>query len=145
MKIFQVFLLILLFGSTTASAGLIDTFYQNYEQKGVDHAVKTALAKGYSLDRIIKTALTIKELEREELIKALFCSLALPGSIYDAAAANGISEDKVTLGYERALAECGPAMEENLNAAVSPNNQPPGHSSSEGTNKSSSASPWNFE
>lgn len=121
------------------------TFYANYTEKGIDNAVKTALEEGKSPDLIIRTAMPIKNLEEEKLIKALFCCLALPGSIYDAAGANGIPESTVARGYQLALAECANEMEENLNAALSPENQPPELSPSKQVRGSSFASPWKFE
>ena len=145
MKIYFVFLSILLVTCSTALAEWTDTFYLNFSDKGIDQAVKVALSEGYSPYQIIKTALPIKDLTQEELVKALFCGLALPGSIYDAAEVNGISESTVAEGYQLALGQCATDMEENLNAAVSPTNQPPELSPSKRGRGNDYASPWKFE
>jgi hypothetical protein len=145
MKKVQVLSFMLLMVGSAAVADLTDAFYADYTKNGIDQAVKTALVDGNSPDRIIRTALPIPDLEREKLIKALFCALALPGSIYDAAEANNIPDSTVAQGYQLALAECAAAMEENLNAAVSPVNQPPELAPSKRVRKSSFASPSNFQ
>lgn len=145
MKVISVFLILFLVICATAFADWAENFYANYEEQGIDHAVKTALGEGNSPDRIVRTALPIKDLEQDKLIKALFCGLALPGSIYEAAEVNGIPESTVAQGYQLALAECAREMEENLNAAVSPANPPPELSPSKRVRGSSFASPWKFE
>lgn len=145
MKMVFLFLSILMVVGAPAMADWTDIFYENYSEKGIDHAVKTALSEGNSPDRIIGTAMPIENLERDQLIKALFCALALPGSIYEAADAHGIPEGTVANGYQLALAECAQEMEENLNAAVTPGNQPPGLAPSNQGRGSSYASPWKFD
>lgn len=145
MKAVFLFLSILLLACATAMADWTDMFFENYTEKGIDHAVKSALSEGFSPDRIVRTAMPIKDLERDRLIKAPFCGLALPGSIYEAADANGIPEGTVDQGYQLALAECAREMEQNLNAAMSPNDQPPGLAPADQGRGSSYASPWKFE
>jgi len=144
-KKFFFLLSIFLITCAIARADWTGIFYQNYKEMGIDHAVKAALGEGHSPDQIIKTALPIDNLRQEELIKALFCALALPGSIYDSAEKNGISDQKVAEGYELALAVCAKEMEENLNAIVSPAGQSSDLSPTEQARGSDLASPWKFE
>ena len=145
MKRCVIILSILLLSYAQAWADWTDTFYINYENHGIDHAVSTALGDGLNPDQIIKAALPIENLAQEKLVKALFCALALPGSIYDAAETNGITEAKVSEGYQLALGECAREMEENLNVEFSPADQPTDPSPSDRSRGSSQASPWNFQ
>lgn len=145
MKQCVIILSILLLLSAHAWADWADTFYKDYNKNGIDYAVATALGDGHNPDQIIKTALPIDNLEQEKLIKALFCALALPGSIYNAAEKNGITDVKVSEGYQLALAECAREMEENLNVEFNPTDQAAAPSPSDRTRGSSQASPWNFQ
>lgn len=144
MKHYLIILSIILFSCASAMADWDETFTVNYAAYGIQFAVNEAVGDGRSPDQIIKVALPIKDIERKKLIKSLFCALALPGSIYDAAATNGIQETTVAEGYQLALAECAKEMEENLTVEFNPNNQL-SQPTSERTQGSSQASPWNFQ
>ena len=120
-------------------------FRSIYANEGIDKAVRTALSKGANLDQIFKSALPIKNLKEENLIKALFCALAQPDYIREAAEVNQITENKVDAGYQLALAECAREMEENLNAVVNPTPQFPELSPSKRIRRTVYASPWTFE
>lgn len=145
MRVSLAFIIILLLTGSPAMGDWADDFHINFREKGIDQAVVAALAEGQSPDIIIKTALPLENLVRTELVKALFCGLALPGSIYDAAEINGISDSTVSKGYELALGECAKEMEENLNAAVSPTIPSPDQSPSKRVRGPVYSSPWKFE
>lgn len=142
MKKHAVALLLLLVCITVAMAddwsqAFRDTFYA----KGIDEAVVNALSEGATPDQLIKTALPLKDLKHEELIKALYCALVPPAYIQDAAVANGISNEIVQQGYELALAQCAEEMEEKANAAPG---FLPGKATPSG-GRTGNASPSNFE
>lgn len=147
MKGAHVFLFVLLIMSSPVHAMWTDDFYKEYSASGIDPAVKSALGKGKSPDLIIKTALPINEIKKDELIKALFCGMALPGSIYEASEINNIPDATVSKGYQLALAQCANEIEETLNSAVYSIIPPPALSPSKrvrGTGYEY-ASPWKFE
>lgn len=145
-KILPLFLAAIFLTSAPATAqDWQNSFQANYQDMGIDQAVVIALGGGYSPDQIVKAALPIESLAREDLIKALFCGLALPGSIYEAAELNNINDTTVAKGYELALGECAREMEENLNAAVNPTTQQPELSPSKRVRGPVYSSPWKFE
>ena len=113
--------------------------------QGIDEAVKFALNDGANPDQIIKKARPLEGVTEENLIKALFCALAQPDYIRDAAKINKISDEKVDAGYQLALAECARQMEENLNSVVTPTPQFPELSPSKRIRRTVYASPWTFE
>lgn len=142
MKTHTVALFLLLLCVTLAMADdWAQTFRDTFYAKGVDEAVVSALSEGVSPDQLIKTALPLKELKPEELIKALYCALVPPAYIQDAAAANGVTDEIVQKGYELALAQCAEEMEEKTTAAPA---FLPGEASSPG-GRTGTASPSNFE
>ena len=122
-----------------------DVFYDTYNTNGIDQAVIFALSEAKSPGEIIEAALLIEDIEEPRLIQALFCALVLPGSIYEAAEANNITEETVAKGYELSLAVCAREMEENLNIAINPTPQFPELSPSKRIRRPVYASPWTFE
>ncbi len=123
-----------------------ENFASIYYEKGIDIAVVLAFEEGATPQQVIKIALPLKDLEREELLKALFCALAQPDTIREAAFANNITEKKVSEGYQLALSECSRQMEENLNAALDSSGRFPGSTSSSSASRNTNyASPWKFE
>lgn len=127
---------------SVASADWSSVFNDIYADKGLDEAVVYALSEGYSPDQIIQTALPIKSLQHDELIKALFCALAPLDAVYEAAKANNIADEKVTQGYDLALAECPNAMEEKAAAATQQN---PTMAPAQSNNSTNFASPSTFQ
>jgi len=117
-------------------------FNDRYADKGLDDAVVYALSEGYSPDQIMKTALPIEGLAHDELIKALFCALAPLDVVYEGAKANGIADEKVTRGYDLALAECPNALEEKVSAAAQQN---PTLTPAQSNNSANFASPSTFQ
>jgi len=122
-----------------------ENFQSIYADKGIDEAVKYSLSNGGNPDQIIKIAQPIDGLPEENLIKALFCALAQPDYIREAAEINKISDQTVDEGYQLALAECAREMEENLNAVVNPTPQFPELSPSKRIRRTVYPSPWSFE
>jgi hypothetical protein len=143
MKIFFSFLNIFLFTSTTLFASMpsswTDAFYETYDSAGIDRAVRYGLSEAKSPDQIVKAALAIEDMDEPLLIHALYCALVLPGDIYAAAGANGITEETVSKGYELALAVCADRMEENLAIVMSTTAQPASTQSQGATYASPSA------
>ena len=139
------FITFLMMTTTVVLANWSENFHTIYADKGINEAVKNALSEGANLDQIIKAALPIKSLKEENLIKALFCALAQPDYIREAAKVNQITDNKVDAGYQLALAECAREMEENLNAIVNPTPQFPELSPSKRIRRGVYASPWTFE
>ncbi|MHB8809920.1 MAG: hypothetical protein ACYC9M_07875 [Desulfobulbaceae bacterium] len=142
MKTHAVALFLLLLCATLAMADdWAQTFRDTFYAKGVDEAVVNALSEGVPPDQLIQTALPLKELKPEELIKAMYCALVPPAYIQDAAAANDVTDEIVQKGYELALAQCAEEMEEKATAAPA---FLPGKDSSPG-GRTGTASPSNFE
>lgn len=135
----------LLFSLSPALAAWEDTFPNLYREKGIDEAVIRALAEGANPDQIIKVALPLENLTQEALIKALFCALAQPEAIRDAAKSNSITDTKVDEGYQLALASCARQMEENLNATIIQAPQFPELAPSNRIRRTVYGSPWQFE
>lgn len=132
--------------TSEAFAGWQDTFTRTYAEKGIDQAVVNALSAGANPYQIIKVALPLDGLRKDHLIKALFCALAQPDTIQEAAAANGIEQPKVDEGYDLALQECARLMDEHLNSALDSSQHFPGNTSSSRESQSTNyASPWKFE
>lgn len=127
---------------SVASAEWSRIFSDIYTDKGLDEAVVYALSEGYSPDQIMQTALPIKDLPHDELIKALFCALAPLDAVYEAAKTNNIADEKVTQGYDLALAECPNAMEEKAAAATQQN---PALAPAQSNNSTNFASPSTFQ
>jgi len=145
-KILLLSLSFLIMLCSTAMAVWSENFASIYYEKGIDAAVVSALEDGAAPKQIVKIALPLKDLKREVLMKALFCALAQPDTIREAAFANNIKEKKVNEGYQLALSECSRQMEENLNAALDSSNRFPGStSSSNETRNTNYASPWKFK
>ena len=145
MRLFN-FVLLFLLMSSTAFAGWQEEFEQDYRNSGIDSAVVNALSEGATPDQIIKTALPLEGLTKENLVKALFCSLSQTETIRKASVSNGISEGTVNEGYQLALQECPRQMDENLNSALDSSSRFPGSKSSSGEEKNTNyASPWKFE
>lgn len=143
-KTATLFLAVLLLFSP-AFAAWNDTFQTLYQEKGIDEAVINALAEGANPDQIIKTALPLEGLTHELLLKALFCALAHPDSIREAARENSISDAKVDEGYQLALSACARRMEENLNSAVILEPHFPEMAPTDRTRGTNYGSPWKFE
>lgn len=116
-----------------------------YLDKGIDEAVIMALSEGANPYQIINTALPLEGVEDVILLKALFCALAQPDAIRDAAKLNSISDATVDNGYQLALTECRRQMEENLNAALQQQPQFRENSSSKRNQRTVYGSPWNFK
>lgn len=138
--IFQVVCICLLF-SSPALADWTETFRTTYIEKGIDTAVVTVLSEGTAPVQIMQYGKQIEGLATPELIKALFCALIQPATIYESAEATQIPVAKVEEGYQLALAQCAEEMEEQVNVApVTPfPGVPPG-----GRGRPAQASPWNF-
>lgn len=138
-------LIAVFFVISVAYAAWEDNFQNLYQEKGIDEAVVHALAEGANPDQIIKAGLPLKGLTQEVLIKALFCALAQPDAIREAAQANGIGDTKIDEGYQLALATCARQMEENLNAAIIQTPQFPELAPSNRIRRTVYGSPWKFE
>lgn len=146
MRIVILLLFCFLFTGSAALAGWTDEFATIYENNGIDQAVATAVAEGAEPNQIVKTALPLVGMTKEYLVKALFCAIALPDTVKNAAITNGITEETVTDGYKLALDECSRQMQENLSAALDSSNRFPGNkSSSSQTGSTNYASPWKFK
>lgn len=141
MKKYAALALLLLWTSLAFADDWAQSFRETYYAKGIDEAVVNALSEGISPDQLIKTALPIKDLKPEELIKALYCALVPPAYIQDGAAANGIKDEIVRQGYELALAQCAEDMEEKAKSAPA---FLPDRAANTG-NKKNTASPSTFE
>lgn len=122
-----------------------DTFQALYQEKSIDEAVRNALAEGANPDQIIKVALPLEGLTHETLIKALFCALAHPDAIREAARGNTITDEKVDEGYQLALSACSRQMAENLNSAVILDPHFPEMAPSDRSRPTNYGSPWKFE
>ncbi|GAB4346397.1 MAG: hypothetical protein Kow0089_23740 [Desulfobulbaceae bacterium] len=142
MKLIFYLLLTVLITCTPALADWSDTFRGTYQAKGIDTAVTEALGEGIAPAAIMELGITIKELPQPELIKALFCALVQPTTIYDAARINQVAESTVEEGYQLALAQCAEDMEEALN--IAPSAQFPGVPPAD-QGRPAQASPWNFD
>ncbi|MCL7489372.1 MAG: hypothetical protein M8357_14495 [Desulfobulbaceae bacterium] len=143
MKKLVVTLIVIFATSSVALADWTLVFNDMYTDKGLDDAVVYALSEGYSPDQIMKTALPIEGLPQDELIKALFCALAPLDAVYEGAKTNNIADEKVTQGYDLALAECPNALEEQAAAATQQNN--PALVPAQGNNSANFASPSTFQ
>ena len=136
--------LAIVFSFSVALAAWEKNFATLYQEKGIDEAVITALAEGANPDQIIKIALPLEGLKQGVLIKALYCALAQPEAIREAAMANAISEPTIDEGYQLALSECARRMEENLNSALIPTPQNSEQAPTNRVRKPVSGSPWKF-
>ena len=146
-KIFIPLVLCLVVSSLAFATTWHEKFVSNYSELGIDLAVEKAVQEDQKTpDQIIKIALPIEGLEKEILIKALFCSGAKPEDVNNDAIKNDISEEIINDGYQLALTECSRRMEEYFNYTpvgspggaryidpLGPEKKPP------------KASPWNFK
>lgn len=145
MKLACYFTVFILLTSSPALADWAKYFSQVYYEKGIDDAVVMALSEGASPYQIIKEGLPIKDLKKEILLKALFCALAQPETIHEAAKENSIGDDTVDKGFQLALIECKRQMEENLNSTIIQSSRFPELAPSKRTRRTVYGSPWKFE
>lgn len=137
---------LLLLTYSIALAAWQDDFDSIFTEEGIDAAVIAALAEGASPEQITKKALPLAGLKKEKLFKALFCALAQPDAIQDAATANDVNESIVQEGYQLALTECSRQMDENLNTALDTSQKYQGNtSSSKQSRRTNYASPAAFK
>jgi len=144
MKVLLLLTATLLLTCSSAFADWTQLFLDAYTEKGIDTAVVTVLKNDITPNQIMDYGLTIEGLEQPELIKALFCAMVQPNTIYEAAADHQLTEATVAKGYQLALAQCAEAMEEQLNIGGDPAGQFP-ETQPGGDSGSHRASPWNFE
>ena len=145
MRFIIVSFLLIVFGFSSAQAAWEENFATLFQEKGIDEAVISALAEGANPDQIIKIALPLTGMAPEALVKALFCALAQPEAIREAAKANAISEPAIDEGYQLALAGCARQMEENLNSALVPDAQNSDQAPTNPVRKPAYGSPWKFD
>lgn len=145
MRIYLFLTSFLLASGSPALAGWIADFSSTYTEHGIDRAIIRALEEGAAPEQIVETALPLPDLHEANLVKALFCALAQPDTVKNAAATHGISEKTINDGYQLALAECARQMAENLNSALDSSSRFPGSTYSSGEARGTNyASPWKF-
>lgn len=144
MKVLFIFLITFLLTCSSALADWTQLFLASYTEKGIDTAVVEALENEITPDQIMAYGLTVTDIEQPELIKALFCALVQPTTIYEAAETNRLPETTVSQGYQLALAQCAEAMEEQLSVGSDPAAQFP-DALPKTDSRSTLASPWNFD
>jgi hypothetical protein len=90
-----------------AHAGWIEDFVSIFKSKGIDQAVVQALKGGERPEAIISEGLKLKELNPQNLLRALYCAGVKGDDIKAASDAAGISELLLVAAYEKSIAECG--------------------------------------
>jgi hypothetical protein len=100
-------LLIVGLTSTMAFAEWLEDFDNSNAEKGIEVAVADAIKAGITPEVITKHALTIQELNPQNIVKALYCSGANGQDVRAAAEKHGISELIITAGFQNSVEECG--------------------------------------
>lgn len=96
--------------STFALAEWLVDFRDNYSSKGIDIAVEEAMKEGAGPEGIIsivESDVYFKDLNPQNLVKALYCAGASGNDIRSAAEQYNISDQIVVAGYNKSVAECG--------------------------------------
>lgn len=100
-------LLIIGLTSTVAFAEWLEDFDKSNTEEGIEIAVADAIKDGITPEAITEHALTIAELNPQNLVKALYCSGANGQDVRAATEKHGISEIIIAAGFQNSVEECG--------------------------------------
>ena len=107
MKKFIFVMFLCLFPVSFAHADWVEDFLSIFKTKGIDQAVVQAMKEGKRPEAIVPEGLKLKELNPQNLLRALYCAGAKGNDIKAASDAAGISELLLVAAYEKSVAECG--------------------------------------
>ena len=89
--------------ATLAKANWLDDFISEFQKSGIDEAVKVALNQGAVPDEIMDNGLKFKELNPQNLVKAMYCGGIRGDDIRAAGQKYDVSDLIIIAGYKRAL------------------------------------------
>ena len=93
--------------TSLAMANWLDDFIREFQKSGIDEAVKVALKKGAVPDAIMENGLKFRELNPQNLVKAMYCSGIRGDDIRAAGQKYDVSDLIIVAGYKKSVEECG--------------------------------------
>ena len=98
---------IVAFTATWVFATWLDDFINEFQRSGIDEAVKVALKQGAIPDDIMANGLQFKELNPQNLVKAMYCGGIRGDDIRAAGQKHDVSDLIIIAGYKKSVEECG--------------------------------------
>ena len=98
---------IVAFTATWVFATWLDDFISEFQRSGIDEAVKVALKQGAVPDDIMANGLQFKELNPQNLVKAMYCGGIRGDDIRAAGQKHDVSDLIIIAGYKKSVEECG--------------------------------------
>ncbi len=99
--------MIVAFTATCVFATWLDDFISEFQKSGIDEAVKVALKNGAIPDAIMENGLQFKELNPQNLVKAMYCGGIRGDDIRAAGQKYDVSDLIIIAGYKKSVEECG--------------------------------------
>ena len=93
--------------ASLAAANWLNDFISEFQKSGIDEAVKVALKQGALPDDIMANGLQFKELNPQNLVKAMYCSGIRGDDIRAAGQKHDVSDLIIIAGYKKSVEECG--------------------------------------